>query len=65
MTLCVGVVGKPQEQARLAHTRVTDEDELEYIVILLPGSRGPKSRFSSHDQPEAHYVSPGRCKPEP
>jgi len=31
--LGVGVVGEPQEQARLADTGVTDEQELEEIVV--------------------------------
>jgi hypothetical protein len=46
--LCVGVVGEPQEQARLADTRVTDEQQLEEVVvsgILLVVGTGRKARF--------------------
>jgi hypothetical protein len=45
--LCVGVVGEPQEQARLADTRVTDEQQLEEVVvsgILLVVGTGRKAR---------------------
>lgn len=31
--LCVGVVGEPQQQARLADTGVTDEQQLEEVVV--------------------------------
>ena len=31
--LCVGIVGEPQEQARLADTGVTDEQQLEEVVV--------------------------------
>jgi hypothetical protein len=31
--LCVGVVGEPQQQARLADTGVTDEQQLEKVVV--------------------------------
>ena len=32
VTLCVGVVGEPKQQARLSHARVTDQQELEQVV---------------------------------
>lgn len=31
--LCVGVVGEPQQQARLAYTGITDEEQLEEVVV--------------------------------
>lgn len=39
--LCVGVVGKAEEEARLADARVADEEELEEEVVLgLHGGGG-------------------------
>src|SRR5690242_9536395 len=33
VALCVCVVGEPEQQARLSNTRVTDEEELEQVVV--------------------------------
>jgi hypothetical protein len=35
VALCVCVVGETQEQARLSDTRVTDEEELEEVVVSV------------------------------
>ena len=39
VALCVCVVSKAQQEARLADTGVTDEDKLEDVVVLLRTAR--------------------------
>lgn len=39
VALCVCVVGEPEQQARLSNTRVTDEEELEEVVVSGGGTR--------------------------
>lgn len=39
--LGVGVVGEPEQQARLANTRITDEQELEQVVVSKDGRLDP------------------------
>jgi hypothetical protein len=38
VALSVGVVGKAEQQARLPHARVADEQELEEVVVSGPVS---------------------------
>jgi hypothetical protein len=66
--LCVGVVGEPQEQARLADTGVTDEQQLEEIVVSgivsaaggAESGRGIQRASSSSSQQSIGRGSPGR-----
>jgi len=37
VTLGVGIIGKPKQQARLSNTRITDEEELEEVVVSRGG----------------------------
>ena len=48
MALGVGVVGEAQQQARLAHARVTDEHQLEDVVVLL--RHGPNCHGGGQSQ---------------
>lgn len=46
--LGVGVIGKSQEQTRLSNTGVTDEEELEEIIV---SARVVNSLFQAHEKP--------------
>lgn len=39
VALSVGIIGEPEQQARLADTRVSDEEELEEVVVSDSGAR--------------------------
>jgi hypothetical protein len=37
VALCVCVIGKSKQQARLSDTRITDEEELEEVIVSVGG----------------------------
>jgi hypothetical protein len=51
--LGVGVIGESQQQTRLSNTGVTDEEELEEVVVSGVGGSGVSAKI--------HLPSPSRC----
>lgn len=39
VALSVGIIGKPEQQARLANTGISDEEQLEKVVVSGGGAR--------------------------
>ena len=39
VALCVCIVGESKQQAGLSHTRITDEEELEEVIVSEGGYR--------------------------
>lgn len=35
VALSVGVIGEPQQQARLSYTRVSDQEQLEEVIVSI------------------------------
>lgn len=43
VTFSVGIIGKSKQQARLSNTRVTDEEQLEKVIVSISMVRQRRS----------------------
>ena len=61
VALCVCVVSKAQQEARLADTGVADEDKLEDVVVLLRAAR--ELRQSGEEKTKISVLDFSRVRP--
>eukprot|EP00958_Prasinococcus_capsulatus_P025033 scaffold4075_cov299-Prasinococcus_capsulatus_cf.AAC.6 len=59
--LCVCVVGEPQQEARLSHTRVSNQEELEQVVTAQRQQQGSTSATAQPPPPTVQRDAGASC----